>query len=75
MNQVYIINKFDPKKLYPSKKALRELERMYNISINANRKPWSKRAEKIKKFISAVLVNYSEETFLFEWKVPINNRI
>ena len=28
LKQVYILNKFNPKKLYPSQKALRELERM-----------------------------------------------
>jgi hypothetical protein len=36
LKQVYIINKFNPKKLYPSQKALRELERMNTVSINKN---------------------------------------
>ena len=43
--QVYILNKFDPKKLYPSQKALRELERMNKISLNENPDPWRKKTE------------------------------
>jgi exonuclease III len=43
--QVYILNKFDPKKLYPSQKALRELERMNKISMNENPDPWRKKTE------------------------------
>ena len=43
--QVYILNKFDPKKLYPSQKALRELEPMNKISMNENPDPWRKKTE------------------------------
>ena len=42
LKQIYILNKFNPKKLYPSQKALRELERMNRVSINNNPGPWSK---------------------------------
>ena len=52
LNQVYILNKFDPKKLYPSRKALQELERMNKISINQNPSPWQKKDEKALKIAS-----------------------
>ena len=42
LNQVYIIDKFDPKKIYPSQKALIELERMNRRSINENPDSWIK---------------------------------
>ena len=42
LKQVYIIEKFDPKKIYPSRKALVELERMNKVSWNENHEPWSK---------------------------------
>jgi exonuclease III len=42
LKQIYILNKFNPKKLYPSQKALRELERMNKVSINNNPAPWRK---------------------------------
>ena len=52
LKQVFIINKFNPKKLYPSQKALRELERMNRVSINENPEPWSKKAENTLKIVS-----------------------
>ena len=52
LEQVYIIDKCDPKKLYPSQKALRELERMDKISINKNPDPWSKPTENTLKIAS-----------------------
>jgi ATP-dependent DNA helicase PIF1 len=52
LEQVYIINKFNPNKLYPSKKALRELERMNRVSINENPDPWSKKSENTLKIVS-----------------------
>ena len=52
LEQVYIINKCDPKKLYPSQKALRELERMNKISINNNPDPWSKATDNTLKIAS-----------------------
>ena len=42
LNQVFIIQEFDPKKIYPSRKALEELDRMNKISINANPTPWKR---------------------------------
>ena len=42
LKQVYIIEKFDPKKIYPSRKALIELERMNKVSWNENPEAWSK---------------------------------
>ena len=41
LKQVYILNKFDPKKVYPSQKALKEVERMNRVSINENPDPWA----------------------------------
>ena len=52
LKQVYIIKEFDPKKLYPSQKALNELERMNKISINKNPEPWSKEDENALKIVS-----------------------
>ena len=42
MNQLYIIDEFDPNKIYPSAKALKELERMNRVAINNNLSPWQK---------------------------------
>ena len=52
MMQVFILNKFDPKKLYPSQKALRELERMNKVSMNENPDPWHKKTENTLKIAS-----------------------
>ena len=52
LKQVFILNKFDPKKLYPSQKALREVERMNRVSINENPEPWSKETENTLKIVS-----------------------
>ena len=52
LNQVYILNKFNPKKLYPSQKALRELERMNRISINNNPDSWNKEMDNALKVVS-----------------------
>jgi urease gamma subunit len=52
MMQVFILNKFDPKKLYPSQKALRELERMNKVSMNENPDPWRKKTENTLKIAS-----------------------
>ena len=51
MDQVYIIDKFNHKKLYPSQKALQELERMNKLLINANPVPWSKMDENSVKMV------------------------
>ena len=52
LQQVYIIAKFDPRKLRASPKALKELERMNKVSINANPNSWEKEDNKILKIIS-----------------------
>ena len=52
LNQVYILNRFNPKKLYPSQKALRELERMNKVSINKNPSPWNKATNNALKIVS-----------------------
>ena len=52
LKQVYILNKFDPKKLYPSQKALREVDRMNRVSINENPDPWSKEEDNTLKIVS-----------------------
>ena len=52
LNQIYILNKFNPKKLYPSQKALRELERMDRISINNNPCHWMKETKNTIKILS-----------------------
>ena len=41
LNQGFIIEDFDPRKLYPSQKALKELARMNAISVNQNPSPWN----------------------------------
>ena len=52
LEQIFILNKFNPDKLYPSKKALGELERMNKISINQNPAPWNKEKNKNLKIAS-----------------------
>ena len=42
LKQVNILNKFDPNKVYPSEKALKEIERMNRVSINETPGPWSR---------------------------------
>ena len=41
IDQVYLIDDFDPNKIYPSVKALKELERMNSVSLNKNPSPWN----------------------------------
>jgi len=36
LKQLYIIDEFNPNKIYPSTKALKELDRMNLISMNSN---------------------------------------
>ena len=52
LNQVYIIDKFDQKKLYPSQKALVELERMNKGSWNENPDAWTKISDNTIKIAS-----------------------
>ena len=40
LDQVYIIDKFNPKKLYPSRAALNEVKRMNEKSVNKNPTKW-----------------------------------
>ena len=42
MWQIFILNKFDESKMYPDKKALKELERLEEISQNKNPTNWEK---------------------------------
>ena len=42
LKQVYFVDNFNPEKLYPSQKALAELERMNKVSWNKNPGPWGK---------------------------------
>ena len=44
-NQVFIIEEFDPNKIYPSQKALAEVERMNESSLNNNPSSWCKKLE------------------------------
>ena len=41
-NQVFIIEEFDPNKIYPIQKALAEVERMNESSLNNNPSSWCK---------------------------------
>ena len=52
LKQVYIIDDFNEHKIYPSSKALRELERMNKVSINQNPSPWSKNMDNSIKILS-----------------------
>ena len=51
-DQVFILNKLDPKKIYPSQKALLELERMNKVCINSNPGPWSTNDDNLLKVVS-----------------------
>ena len=50
--QTFIIDDFDPDKIYPSSKALKELERMNKVSLNHNPSPWNKTMENSVKILS-----------------------
>ena len=50
--QTFIIDDFDPNKIYPSSKALKELERMNKVSLNNNPSPWNKTMENSVKILS-----------------------
>ena len=52
LKQVYIIDDFDENKIYPSSKALKELERMNKVSINQNPTPWNKNLDTSIKILS-----------------------
>ena len=52
LNQAYILNKLNPKNLYPSQKVLRELERINRVSKNNNPDSWSKDADNALKIVS-----------------------
>ena len=56
LTQVYILNKFNPKKLYPSQKALTELKRMNKVSINENPGHWSRQDDNFLKIVSLTLI-------------------
>ena len=52
LDQVFILGEFDPKKLYPSKKALWEVDRMNKISFNENLPAWNKEDYNALKILS-----------------------
>ena len=52
LNQVFIIEEFDASKLYPSKKALKELDRMNKISFNENPPKWESEKSSQLKLLS-----------------------
>ena len=54
LKQVYILDKFDSKRLYPSQKALREVERMNKVSLNECPGPWEKRDDKALKIVMSM---------------------
>ena len=45
LSQAFIIGELNPAKLYPSAKALKELERMNSISVNENPTPWNQKLD------------------------------
>ena len=53
-NQVFILDDFDESKIYPSRKALKELERMNSVAVNNNPGPWKKN---VKGTIKIVFMN------------------
>ena len=52
LNQVYIIQVFNETRIYPSAKALKELERMNQVAINNNPSPWQKEEKKTVKIMT-----------------------
>ena len=52
LKQIYILNKFNPEKVYPSRKALLEVERMNRVSINENPDEWSRKDDNALKIVS-----------------------
>ena len=42
LQQIFILNTFDEKKMYPNQNALKELDRLEKISMNKNPKEWDK---------------------------------
>ena len=64
LQQILILNEFDPKKMYPSKKALNELEHLNKISQNNNPTAWEmedKRALKISSLNCRSLKKHLED--------------
>ena len=52
LKQIYILNRFNPEKVYPSRKALLEVERMNRVSINENPDRWSRKDDNALKIVS-----------------------
>ena len=48
LDQVYLLEDFDVRKLYPSKKALIELDRMNRVSLNRNPTIWNKKSKAVR---------------------------
>ena len=54
LQQIFILNKFDEKKMYPNKRALQELERLEIKSLNQNPTNWEKENNKKQLKISSL---------------------
>ena len=52
LNQLYILEDFDETKMFPSQIALKELDRLKNISMNSNPTDWDKEDSRILKISS-----------------------
>ena len=52
LNQIFIIEDFDPQKIYPSRKAIEEVLRMDRISINKNPTEWNQNQSTVVKIMS-----------------------
>ena len=52
LEQVYILDQFNPNKIYPSEKALKEADRMNRVSINENPSAWNQNTPNNLKILS-----------------------
>ena len=52
LDQIFILNKFDEAKMYPNAKALEELKRLNDISLNNHLSQWEKEDKKALKISS-----------------------
>ena len=52
LEQLFILNEFDQSKMYPNHQALKELERLKEISINKNLSEWKKDSSRLLKISS-----------------------
>ena len=52
LTQIYILNEFDEKKMYPNITALEELRRLEKIALNSNPSLWEKEVNNVTKIFS-----------------------